>query len=212
MIIQVASIRQVVKKSSCIFPLSLSLSPPRKSREHSLRVNGHRVTIVVIGKRKWHRHPCKGTAALRLIGKDRGGRSAVLGWLALALLRVRVLGTRVREQGVATRVNRRAERAGVLSREMNVIVIAHVRHDLTAQRAPPPLVAVTLSLKYLRYPPIFQLCNNRNHRVSECLPKMRHRVISLFLALFFFSLSLSMYIYIYISFYALFLSPIFFFR
>lgn len=66
-----------------------------------------------------------------------------------ALLRVRVLGTRVREQGVAARVHRRTERTGVLPGEMHVIVIADVRHDLTAQRAPPPLVAVTLSLKYL---------------------------------------------------------------
>lgn len=66
-----------------------------------------------------------------------------------ALLYVRVLGARMREQGVAARVHRRTERAGVLPREMHVIVIAHVRHDLTAQRAPPPLVAVTLSLKYL---------------------------------------------------------------
>ena len=196
-----------MKKSSCIFPFSLFFC-----REHSLRVYGHRVTVVVIGKRKWHRHPCKGTAALRLIGKDRGGRSAVLGWrLALALLRVRVLGTRVREQGVATRVNRRAERAGVLSREMNVIVIAHVRHDLTAQRAPPPLVAVTLSLKYLRYPPIFQLCNNeRNHRVSECLPENaspRHLSIS---GSLFFSLSLSLNVYI-CMYICLSLSLIFFF-
>lgn len=67
----------------------------------------------------------------------------------LLRVRVRVLGTRVREQGIAARVHRRAERAGVLPGEMHVIVIAHVRHDLTAQRAPPPLVAVTLSLKYL---------------------------------------------------------------
>lgn len=65
------------------------------------------------------------------------------------LLRVRVLSARMREQGVTARVHRRAERAGVFAREMHVIVIAHVRHDLTAQRAPPPLVAVTLSLKYL---------------------------------------------------------------
>lgn len=65
------------------------------------------------------------------------------------LLRVRVLRTRVREQGIAARVHRRAKRAGVLPREMHVIVIAHVRYDLTAQRAPPPLVVVTLSLKYL---------------------------------------------------------------
>jgi hypothetical protein len=65
------------------------------------------------------------------------------------LLRVRVLGTRVREQGVAARVHRRTERTGVLPGKMHVIVIADVRHDLTAQRAPPPLVAVTLSLKYL---------------------------------------------------------------
>lgn len=105
------------------------------------------------------------------------------------LLRVRVLGTRVHEQCVAARVNRGTEPAGVLSREMHVIVIAHVRHDLTAQRAPPPLVAVTLSLKYLRYPPIFQLCNNRNHRVSKPRNNARTRrdwrsVISLFLAVF----------------------------
>jgi len=66
-----------------------------------------------------------------------------------ALLRVRVLGARVREQGVAARVHRRTERTGVFPGEMHVIVIADVRHDLTAQRAPPPLVAVTLSLKYL---------------------------------------------------------------
>jgi len=68
-----------------------------------------------------------------------------------ALLRgyARVLGTRVREQSVAARVHRWAERAGIFSGEMHVIMIAHVRHDLTAQRAPPPLVAVTLSRKYL---------------------------------------------------------------
>lgn len=101
----------------------------------------------------------------------------------------------MREQRVATRVNRRTERAGVLSREMHVIVIAHVRHDLTAQRAPPPLVGVTLSLKYLRYPPIFQLCNNRNHRVSASLTKMRRRVISLFLAFSFLSLSLFFFVF-----------------
>jgi len=64
-------------------------------------------------------------------------------------VRVRVLHTRVREQSVAARVHRWAERTGVLPGEMHVIVIAHVCHDLTAQRAPPPLVAVTLSLKYL---------------------------------------------------------------
>lgn len=65
------------------------------------------------------------------------------------LLRIPVLGARVHEQAVVARVHRRAERAGVLAREMYVIVIPHVRHDLTAQRAPPPLVVVTLSLKYL---------------------------------------------------------------
>lgn len=120
---------------------------------------------------------------------------------ARALLRVRVLGTRVREQCVAARVNGGAERASVLSREMHVIVIAHVRHDLTAQRAPPPLVAVTLSLKYLRYPPIFQLCNNRNHhRVSASQPKSasrlsRHLSISGFLFFsIYLSLSLSFYL------------------
>lgn len=54
---------------------------------------------------------------------------------------------------------------------MHVIVIPYVCHDLTAQRATSPLVHVILSLKYLWYPPIFQLCNNRNHRVSK--PRQR---------------------------------------
>lgn len=89
-----------------------------------------------------------------------------------ALLRVRVLGARVREQGVAARVYRRTERTGVLPGEMHVIVIADVRHDLTAQRAPPPLVAVTLSLKYLWYPPIFQLCNT----TTETTVSAKHRI------------------------------------
>lgn len=75
--------------------------------------------------------------------------NAILKLLRLLCVHARVLGTRVREQGVATRVHSRAERAGIFPGEMHVIMIAHVRHDLTAQRAPPPLVGVTLSLKYL---------------------------------------------------------------
>lgn len=61
----------------------------------------------------------------------------------------RVLHARVREQRVAARVNGRAERTGVLSGKVHVIVIAHIGNDLTAQRTPSPLVHVTLSLKYL---------------------------------------------------------------
>lgn len=64
------------------------------------------------------------------------------------LRRVRAL-LRVDACVLCTRVHRWTERTGVLAGEMHVIMIAHVRHDLTAQRAPSPLVAVTLSLKYL---------------------------------------------------------------
>lgn len=75
-------------------------------------------------------------------------------------------------------------------------MIAHVCHDLTAQRAPPPFVVVTLSLKYLWYPPIFQLCNT----TTETTVSAKHlvlarslraqRVIALFPVLFFLRVSL----------------------
>lgn len=76
---------------------------------------------------------------------------------------MRVFETRVREKCIVPGVNGRAKCASVLPRVMYVIMISHVGHDLTAQWTSLPVVRATLSFKYLWYPPIFQVCNNRNH-------------------------------------------------
>lgn len=81
-----------------------------------------------------------------------------------------MFGTGMRKKCVVTSVDGRTKRTGIVSGIMHVIVISHVGHDLTAQWAAPPVIQVTLSLKYLWYPPIFQVCNNRNHSQQEQSP------------------------------------------
>lgn len=90
-----------------------------------------------------------------------------------ALLHVGVLSACVREKCITACINSRTQWTSVFAWEMHVIMIPYIRNDLTAQRATPPLVRVILSFKYLRNPPIFELCNNRNHSQHGSLVRIR---------------------------------------
>lgn len=65
------------------------------------------------------------------------------------------------QERIAAGVHGRAQTARVLSREVHVVVVAHVAHDLPAQQAPFAFVQRVHFLEYLRDTVRLELCKIR---------------------------------------------------
>lgn len=90
-----------------------------------------------------------------------------------------MLGSRMHQQRVASRVNSRTVLTRIFAGKVHVVVVAHVAHDLAAQQAATPFVTVAHLLEELRDAPRFQFYwaskSNSNGRVADGIDRRLRR-------------------------------------